>query len=117
MIFASDIFSEWGALQLLADFGAVPTWLQERAGLTPPVEKHLVRSEVLRRCEGVGRLLLRRPGEALDLVNKKADKVKSPSVGTPVKDSMPAEMYVPNQEKWLELRARRRGATTLLCCR
>jgi hypothetical protein len=115
---------------LLADFGAVPTWLQERAGLAPAVERSLVRSEVLRRCEGVGRLLLRRPGEALQLHDTAATSRHRDTThedgsvpGTPVKDSMPAEMYVPNQEKWLELRARRRGvagvasATALLCCR
>ncbi|XP_065349972.1 uncharacterized protein LOC135945950 [Cloeon dipterum] len=112
-------FSERGALQLLADFAAVTIWLQDKANLTPPVEKHLVRSEVLRRCEGVGRLLLRKPGESLDLATsiKQVDPNKCPSVGTPAKDHMPAEMYVPNQEKWLELRAKKRGTTGILCCR
>ncbi|XP_039282771.1 coiled-coil domain-containing protein 142-like [Nilaparvata lugens] len=57
-------FSEWGALQLLTDFGAVPTWVLERVtGLQPEVRRHLLNQDILRRCEGVGRLLLRRPGE------------------------------------------------------
>lgn len=48
---------------MLTDFGAVPTWLLERINISNEVRRHLLNTEVLRRCEGVGKLLLRRPGE------------------------------------------------------
>lgn len=57
---------EWGALQLLADFGAVPTWLMERVEATP----NLLCTEMLRRCEGVGRLLLSQPGHRIPMIDK-----------------------------------------------
>lgn len=60
--------SEWGALQLLVDFDSVPDWLEGCAWLPTEVRNHLVHCEVLRRCEGVGRLLLRRPGEPIAMV-------------------------------------------------
>jgi hypothetical protein len=61
--------SEWGALQLLVDFGSVPDWLEGCTWLESVVRNHLVRSEVLRRCEGVGRLLLRCPGEPVAMIS------------------------------------------------
>ncbi|XP_054259357.1 coiled-coil domain-containing protein 142-like [Macrosteles quadrilineatus] len=117
-IYAHQIkFSEWGALQLLTDFGAVPTWLLERVSLSGELRKHLLNTEVLRRCEGVGRLLLRRPGERIPMTiapsRKKHDSDDSPA-RTP--ELMPAEMYVPNQEQWLQLRAPRKGRALTLCC-
>ncbi|KAG8237836.1 hypothetical protein J437_LFUL002445 [Ladona fulva] len=119
-------FSEWGALQLLTDFGSVQTWLEERITLSPELHRHLAQTEVLRRCEGVGRLLLRHPGEAISMVPPSQPKPAHRQRGSfngcddsPISNSgghgplMPAEMYVPNQEQWLELRAS--GARD--CCR
>jgi hypothetical protein len=60
--------SEWGALQLLVDFGSVPDWLEGCPWLQTEVRNHLAHCEVLRRCEGVGRLLLRHPGEPIAMV-------------------------------------------------
>ncbi|XP_034254651.1 coiled-coil domain-containing protein 142 [Thrips palmi] len=125
-------FSEWGALQLLTDFGAVPTWLCERVSLPTELRAALLRHEVLRRCEGVGRLLLRRPGERVSMTASGlpaapgAAATVHPALAAPAgrfgqpqpsagqgadaaapADTMPAEMYVPNQEQWLELRAPR----------
>ncbi|XP_066995148.2 uncharacterized protein [Anabrus simplex] len=114
-------FSEWGALQLLTDFGAVPTWLMERVILPAELQHSLVKNEVLRRCEGVGRLLLRRPGEPINMVSPIKPLVPDSPGGSPNSapaDTMPAEMYVPNQEQWLELRApRNKGFCAIsLCC-
>lgn len=123
-------FSEWGALQLLTDFGAVPTWLCERVSLPTELRAALLRHEVLRRCEGVGRLLLRRPGERVAMTATGLPAAPGPTAtvhpalaaptgrfgqpsagqggeGAAPADTMPAEMYVPNQEQWLELRAPR----------
>ena len=61
--------SEWGALQLLVDFGSVPNWLEGCTWLESVVRNHLAHSEVLRRCEGVGRLLLRCPGEPIAMIS------------------------------------------------
>jgi hypothetical protein len=61
--------SEWGALQLLVDFASVPNWLEGCTWLESAVRNHLARSEVLRRCEGVGRLLLRCPGEPVAMIS------------------------------------------------
>ncbi|XP_043282352.1 coiled-coil domain-containing protein 142 [Venturia canescens] len=66
-------FSERGAFQLLADFSFVDTWIMACPILSPNVGNHLLKNEVLRRCEGVGRLLLRNPGEAINM-NKHSRK-------------------------------------------
>uniref|UniRef100_A0A1B6E8U2 Coiled-coil protein 142 C-terminal domain-containing protein n=1 Tax=Clastoptera arizonana TaxID=38151 RepID=A0A1B6E8U2_9HEMI len=110
-------FSEWGALQLLTDFGAIPTWLIERVTLTSDVRNHLLNTEVLKRCEGVGRLLLRHPGEHISMSAMPPRKKHDSGDGTPrTPENMPAEMYVPNQEQWLQLRAPRHNKTFILCC-
>ncbi|CAH0555396.1 unnamed protein product [Brassicogethes aeneus] len=112
-------FSHYGACQLLCDFAHVATWLINSTIVTQSVRKKLVKNEILRRCEGVGKLLLRCPGDHL----KMADKNKKPPKGEENESEvgaelMPAEMYVPNQEQWLELRAVKRKVLfpTTLCC-
>ncbi|XP_028129058.2 uncharacterized protein LOC114325248 [Diabrotica virgifera virgifera] len=116
-------FSHCGAYQLLCDFGYILVWLSEYPTITATMRKKLMKNEVLKRCEGVGRLLLRRPGERI----KMTDKSKKPSPPKDVEDSqeeeekgelMPAEMYVPNQEQWLELRALKKKTTfpMPICC-
>ncbi|BET03403.1 coiled-coil domain containing 142 [Nesidiocoris tenuis] len=103
-------FSEWGALQLLADFGAVPTWLMERVKATP----NLLCTEMLRRCEGVGRLLLSQRGHRVPMVDKTIRKYQGENnEGSPQR--MPPEMYVPNQTQWLELRATKVSMFSLCC--
>uniref|UniRef100_A0A146KUE0 Coiled-coil domain-containing protein 142 n=5 Tax=Lygus hesperus TaxID=30085 RepID=A0A146KUE0_LYGHE len=103
-------FSEWGALQLLADFGAVPTWLMERVKATP----NLLCTEMLRRCEGVGRLLLSQRGHRVPMVDKTIRKYQGENnENSPQR--MPPEMYVPNQTQWLELRASKINMFSLCC--
>lgn len=60
-------FSEYGALQLLTDFAYVSTWVKACSIISQNVRNHLLKNEMLRRCEGVGRLLLRHPGEAIPM--------------------------------------------------
>ena len=50
------------------DFGSVPQWLETCHWLQSNIKNHLAHCEVLKRCEGVGRLLLRRPGESVNMV-------------------------------------------------
>ncbi|XP_056647608.1 uncharacterized protein LOC130452384 [Diorhabda sublineata] len=112
-------FSHYGAHQLLCDFRYVILWLTDCANISDTMRKKLLKNEVLKRCEGVGRLLLRRPGERIQM----ADKNKTTSIhsGGEEEDGelMPAEMYVPNQEKWLELRAIKKKTILFpipICC-
>ncbi|KAK5644415.1 hypothetical protein RI129_005715 [Pyrocoelia pectoralis] len=110
-------FSHYGAYQLLTDFASVSTWLINCPIITQQMRKVMLKNEVLRRCEGVGRLLLRCPGDQLKMNEKiKAKETESPKSDT--SELMPPEMYVPNQEQWLELRAHRRKIKfkTSLCC-
>lgn len=58
-------FSEFGSYQLLTDFAYVSNWIAECSIISQNMKEHLMKNEVLRRCEGVGKLLLRHPGEAI----------------------------------------------------
>lgn len=78
-------------------------------------------------CEGVGRILLRKPE---DLIQMAPDNPKKPIPGTKSvagdkfgdadlmdeRPPLPPEMFVPNQKRWLELRAKDRSAFTNLLC-
>ncbi|XP_030764168.1 uncharacterized protein LOC115888556 [Sitophilus oryzae] len=113
-------FSQHGACQLLCDFAYVSLWIEECPIIHDHMRKKLLRNEVLRRCEGVGRLLLRCPGEKLKMVDKKmikkTAKEKESDEETDTQQ-MPAEMYVPNQEQWLELRAlKKTSGFNPFCC-
>uniref|UniRef100_A0A1Y1MHN9 Coiled-coil protein 142 C-terminal domain-containing protein n=1 Tax=Photinus pyralis TaxID=7054 RepID=A0A1Y1MHN9_PHOPY len=66
-------FSQSGAYQLLTDFASVTTWLVNCPIITQHMRKVMLKNEVLRRCEGVGRLLLRSPGEQLKMNEIKAN--------------------------------------------
>lgn len=93
-------------------------WLDhmQNKDINDHIRLQMMKNEVLRRCEGVGRLLLRNPGEKIKMTDKQKDKNVSPKTDT--KELMPAEMYVPNQEQWLELRAGKRRFLLLHppCC-
>ncbi|XP_017752362.1 PREDICTED: coiled-coil domain-containing protein 142 [Eufriesea mexicana] len=102
-------FSEYGALQLLTDFAYVSKWVTDCPIISQNVRNQLLKNEVLRRCEGVGRLLLRHPGEAISMRKRHTRRTNERgSPESPGLERMPAEMYVPNQEQWLELRASKR---------
>ncbi|XP_078032819.1 coiled-coil domain-containing protein 142 [Augochlora pura] len=107
-------FSEYGALQLLTDFAHVSKWVTGCSIISQEVRNQLLKNEVLRRCEGVGRLLLRHPGEAISMRKRLVTRTNERgSPESPGLERMPAEMYVPNQEQWLELRAPKRYS---FCC-
>lgn len=65
MIKSIKIYSECGALQLLIDFGATSCWITEKVLVSDDIRQFLRSIEILRICEGVGRLLLRQPGETI----------------------------------------------------
>ncbi|XP_034833081.1 uncharacterized protein [Maniola hyperantus] len=112
-------FTKDAAVQLLADFNEVRVWLNSCKPLAASSKKHILQNEVLRRCEGVGRLLLHAPGDLISMQEStmQSAKIRKDESGTP-EQMMPAEMYVPNQKQWLTLRARKlKGpAAFTLCC-
>ncbi|XP_075976684.1 uncharacterized protein LOC142976947 [Anticarsia gemmatalis] len=113
-------FTKDAAMQLLADFNEVRNWLNECKSLATAARKQMLQNEVLRRCEGVGRLLLHAPGDLIsmqDSTMQSAQHVRKDENDTP-EQLMPAEMYVPNQKQWLTLRAKKmKGPVAFtLCC-
>lgn len=58
-------FSQYGATQLLMDFAYVQEWLLNCKIINQELKKTMLKNEVLRRCEGVARLLLRSQGNTL----------------------------------------------------
>lgn len=109
-------FSEWGAIQLLTDFNAVPTWLERNTFIGEELQEFLISDEILRRCTGVGHLLLRKPGELLSMTaggganeNEGYEENQVPAT------LMPPEMYVTNQQQWLSMRISQQKSV-LNCC-
>ncbi|XP_047028033.1 uncharacterized protein LOC124636143 [Helicoverpa zea] len=115
-------FTKDAAMQLLHDFNEVRNWLSECKPLATASRKQMLQNEVLRRCEGVGRLLLHAPGDLISMQDstlQSAQQVrKEVSENDTPEQLMPAEMYVPNQKQWLTLRAKKmKGPIAFtLCC-
>ncbi|XP_028174508.1 uncharacterized protein LOC114363086 isoform X2 [Ostrinia furnacalis] len=114
-------FSKEAAAQLLADFNEVRNWLNDCNPLSNLAKKQMLQNEVLRRCEGVGRLLLHAPGDLISMQDSTMQASQHVRKDDKENDSpeqlMPAEMYVPNQKQWLTLRAGRlSGPLALTCC-
>ncbi|XP_066965914.1 uncharacterized protein [Macrobrachium rosenbergii] len=121
-------FSLWGAQQLLKDFHALAEWLQKYPGLAPEARTQVLAVDVLRECEGVARLLMRQPPLVIGYTSQNQVAPMGPiSAGrkhdkevklSPENDDIPAEMYVPNQQLWLSLRARPASSVvgSSVCC-
>ncbi|KAB7500155.1 Coiled-coil domain-containing protein [Armadillidium nasatum] len=119
-------FSLWGAQQLLKgllrNFHALAEWLRNYPGLDPEARTQILAVDVLRECEGVARLLMRQPPLVVGYTSQNQVAPLGPiSAGrkhdkevrlSSEDDDIPAEMYVPNQQLWLNLRAR---SSTALC--
>ncbi|CAG7830238.1 unnamed protein product, partial [Allacma fusca] len=110
-------FSEWGAVQLLRDFMSIRDWIRTETQLDTEARKSVLQLEILKRCEGVAYLLLRSPGDVLGVgkpsrknrrvvPSDSAESSPSVSVTSITEDDIPPEMYVPNQQMWLDLRLR-----------
>ncbi|KAL7289521.1 hypothetical protein TKK_0016497 [Trichogramma kaykai] len=63
-------FSKDGALQLLIDFKYILTWIDNCPNITSNVRIQLTKNEVLKKCQGVGKLLMRQTGEAISMNEK-----------------------------------------------
>lgn len=61
-------FSREGAFNLLRDFEGVSEWIITCTDVLPEHIEILAKHEVLRTCEGVGKILLRKPFEIISMV-------------------------------------------------
>lgn len=61
-------FSREGALNLLRDFEGVSEWIIACKDVQAEHTDILAKHEVLRTCEGVGKILLRKPFEVISMI-------------------------------------------------
>lgn len=68
-IYAKRIkFSRAGAMNLMRDFDGVSTWIEGTPDVLPAHREVLARHEVLRMCEGVAKILLRKPDDVISML-------------------------------------------------
>lgn len=119
-------FSRSGALNLLKDFDGVSEYITACPSVPVQHVDKLAKHEVLRMCEGVGRILLRKPEDLIQMAPEKIRSITNykkqqsdkftDGDGMDQQAPLPPEMFVPNQKRWLELRAKDRNAFTNLLC-
>ena len=61
------IFSDHGAQQISADFGALRSWIANNETLKEESRRYLLLLDSIRQCEGVARILQSKSGEILDI--------------------------------------------------
>lgn len=143
-IYAKRIkFSRAGAMNLMRDFDGVAAWIEGTPDVLPAHRPVLGRHEVLRMCEGVAKILLRKPDDVISMLmvpdrgqppqqqhyqqqqpphhqqQRKAESGAEFAAHRTTTDEaaqLPPEMFVPNQQQWLELRARNRNLLGCLIC-
>lgn len=108
-------FSRAGAINLLKDFDGVSEWIENCSSVPAEHIEKLAKHEVLRMCEGVGRILLRKPNDIIPMLPNRILRTTDDDSGADEKAPLPPEMFVPNQQQWLELRARNRKVMNYLC--
>lgn len=60
-------FTVCGALNLLKDFEGIAEWIENNKEIPEAFREKLMKHEVLRYCEGVGKILLREPDEVISM--------------------------------------------------
>ena len=60
-------FSDHGAQQISADFGALRSWIANNETLKEESRRYLLLLDSIRQCEGVARILQSKSGEILDI--------------------------------------------------
>lgn len=60
-------FTICGALNLLKDFEGIAEWIENNKEVPEDYREKLMKHEVLRYCEGVGKILLREPDEVISM--------------------------------------------------
>lgn len=120
-------FSRVGAQNLQCDFDGVAAWIADCSAVRPEQRDTLGQHEVLRMCEGVAKILLRKPDDVISMAQSEVRAVVKTLARTEQQQAhevggsggaaqLPPEMFVPNQQRWLELRARNRGLLRCLVC-
>lgn len=77
-IFFYYFLSREGALNLLRDFEGVSEWIIGCKDFQPEHVDILAKHEVLRTCEGVGKILLRKPFEIIPMTEQIAFTPRQP---------------------------------------
>lgn len=72
-------FSVCGAINLMKDFDGIADWIQKCILLPEEHREKLSRHEVLKVCEGVGKILLRQPDEIISMFPTTRPKVEKGS--------------------------------------
>ncbi|XP_055907299.1 uncharacterized protein LOC129942410 isoform X2 [Eupeodes corollae] len=96
-------FSTGGALALLNDFLEVKEWLTKLSNLPSSTITKLLNHEVLHMCKGVGKVLLRKPNEIIQIICSPKHQ-RTLYEGSSKKTELPSEMFVSNQRSWLQLK-------------
>lgn len=60
-------FTVCGALNLLKDFEGIAEWIESNKEVPEAFREKLMKHEVLKYCEGVGKILLREPDEVISM--------------------------------------------------
>lgn len=60
-------FTICGALNLLKDFEGIAEWIENNKEVPENFREKLMKHEVLKYCEGVGKILLREPDEVISM--------------------------------------------------
>jgi Coiled-coil protein 142 len=60
-------FTVCGALNLLKDFEGIAEWIENNKEVPEAYREKLMKHEVLKYCEGVGKILLREPDEVISM--------------------------------------------------
>ena len=63
----NSFFSDHGAQQISADFGALRSWIANNETLKEESRRYLLLLDSIRQCEGVARILQSKSGEILDI--------------------------------------------------
>ncbi|CAO1395618.1 unnamed protein product [Diamesa serratosioi] len=110
-------FTHFGALNLLKDFEGIVDWILSNKEIPEYYRDKLSKHEVLRMCEGVGKILLREPDEVISMFPspKEAKSMASSTEEDVDSAPLPPEMFVPNQTRWLKLRARKPKGPFSIC--
>eukprot|EP00094_Tigriopus_californicus_P002786 TCALIF_02688-PA protein Name:"Similar to CCDC142 Coiled-coil domain-containing protein 142 (Homo sapiens)" AED:0.06 eAED:0.03 QI:0/0.87/0.77/0.88/0.87/0.88/9/28/508 len=127
-------FSDCGAHQISLDFQGLRTWIVANPYLKEDSRRYVLLLDSIRQCEGVAKLLQSKPGEVVDVKSTKNRVTPISENGTvnnnhhanhtqrqlsPVNqilDSIPAELYVPNQQQWVKLKTGTKLSLPF-CCR
>ncbi|KAJ8954734.1 hypothetical protein NQ318_011429 [Aromia moschata] len=110
-------FGQYGACQLLCDFGHITTWLVD-CSVVNEAEKENDEERDTEKMRRSRTTAAKVPRERIKMTDKNQRRVSNSESEGEKTELMPAEMYVPNQEQWLELRAvKKKGLfPSPICC-